>query len=197
MGVMAQAGLITERALTVARSAAIIGATTSDVEQAAAAVIAQAGATSNFLGYEGFPATACVSVNEEVVHGIPGTRILADGDVVSIDCGAIVDGWHGDSAVSFIVGTPASDQDESLVAQTERALWAGIAALATARRLDDVSAAIEDVANEAGLHPIEGYVGHGIGTAMHQAPDVLNYRARGRSPVVKAGMCLAIEPMFV
>ena len=197
MGVMARAGVIVERALAAARSAAIVGATTSEVEQAAASVIADAGATSNFLGYEGFPATACISVNDEVVHGIPGSRVLAEGDVVSVDCGAIVDGWHGDSAVSFIVGTPLSTRDEDLVAHTQRALWAGIAALSSARRVNDVSAAIEDVAREASLHPIEGYVGHGIGTEMHQEPDVLNYRTRGRSAAVKPGMCVAIEPMFV
>lgn len=197
MGVMAQAGVVVERALAAAIEAATVGATTSQVEQAAAAQIADAGATSNFLGYYGFPATACVSVNDEVVHGIPEGRVLADGDVVSVDCGAIVDGWHGDSAVTVIVGQPRSDRDEQLVQATKTALWAGIAALATASRLDDVSAAIEDVALDAHLHPIDGYVGHGIGTEMHQAPDVLNYRARGRSPRVKPGMCLALEPMFV
>ncbi|PKQ26670.1 MAG: type I methionyl aminopeptidase [Actinobacteria bacterium HGW-Actinobacteria-4] len=197
MAIMAKAGVIVERALAAARAAAVAGATTADLDAAAAQVIADAGATSNFYGYHGFPATSCVSVNEEVVHGIPGARVLADGDVVSVDCGAIVDGWHGDSAVSFIVGEPLSHQDVDLVEQTRRSLWAGIAALSTATRLDTVSAAIEDVADAAGLFPLEGYVGHGIGTAMHQAPDVLNYRARGKGARVQPGLCIAIEPMLV
>ncbi|SEJ16337.1 type I methionyl aminopeptidase [Demequina mangrovi] len=197
MRVMAQAGVIVERALAAAKAACVAGAPTSAADAAAAAVIAEAGATSNFLGYHGFPATVCISVNEEVVHGIPGDRVLAPGDVVSIDCGAIVDGWHGDSAVSFIVGEPLTAADTALVKATERSLWAGIAALASASRISDVSAAVERVADEAGLHPIDGYVGHGIGTAMHMAPDVPNYRTRGRSPRVQPGMCLAIEPMLV
>src|SRR5690606_12995985 len=137
------------------------------------------------------------SVNEEVVHGIPGERVLQAGDVVSIDCGAIVDGWHGDSALTVIVGSPASADDERLVKTTRDAMWAGIAALATAKRLNDVAAAIEDVTEAAGFHPLEGYVGHGIGTEMHQAPDVMNYRVRGKLAPVKPGMCLAIEPMIV
>ncbi|WP_255372765.1 type I methionyl aminopeptidase [Demequina sp. NBRC 110051] len=196
MRVMARAGLVVEKALAAAKSAAVVGATTGDINDAAAAVISAEGATSNFLGYHGFPAVACVSINDEIVHGIPGDRVLQDGDVVSIDCGAIVEGWHGDSALSFIVGT-AGDADARLVEATRRSMWAGIAALASASRLDEVSAAIEDVADAAGVYPLEGYVGHGIGTAMHQAPDVQNYRTRGRHPRVKAGMCLAIEPMFV
>ncbi len=197
MQIMASAGVIVEQALAAAKLAAVPGATTRDVDAAAAKVIANAGATSNFLGYHGFPATACVSVNEEVVHGIPGDRVLVDGDVVSIDCGAIVDGWHGDSAVTFIVGEPLSKADVNLVKGTRRALWAGIAALASAERLDDVAAAIEDATTAAGLHPLVGYVGHGIGTAMHQAPDVMNYRTRGRLARVKPGLCVAIEPMLV
>ncbi|MFV0633568.1 type I methionyl aminopeptidase [Demequina sp.] len=197
MRVMARAGVIVERALAAARAAAVPGATTREVDAAAAAVIADAGATSNFLGYHGFPATTCISVNEEIVHGIPGDRVLASGDVVSIDCGAIVDGWHGDSAISLIVGEALGGDDTKLVEQTRRSLWAGIAALASASRLDEVSAAIEDVTDAAGLYPLVGYVGHGIGTAMHQAPDVMNYRVRGRSPRVRAGLCIAIEPMTV
>ncbi|WP_084077266.1 type I methionyl aminopeptidase [Demequina sp. NBRC 110057] len=196
MRVMARAGVIVERALAAARAAAAPGVTTRDVDAAAREVIESAGATSNFLGYHGFPAVSCVSVNEEIVHGIPGDRVLREGDVVSVDCGAIVEGWHGDSAVTFGIGE-LSDRDKRLVDATRRSMWAGIAALATAQRLDDVSAAIEDVADAAGLYPLEGYVGHGIGTAMHQAPDVMNYRTRGRHPRVKAGMCLAIEPMLV
>lgn len=194
---MARAGLVVERALHAAQKAAVVGATTGDIDKATSAVIAGSGATSNFYGYHGFPATACVSVNEEVVHGIPGSRVLRDGDVVSVDCGAIVDGWHGDSAVTFIVGEPRSQADVDLIEGTRKSLWAGIAALATAKRLDEVAGAIEDTTHAAGLYPLVGYVGHGIGTAMHQAPDVMNYRTRGKLARVKPGMCLAIEPMAV
>lgn len=197
MRVMAQAGLVVADALAAAKAAAVPGATTADVDAAAAHVIAAAGATSNFLNYHGFPAVSCVSVNDEVVHGIPGDRVIKDGDIVSIDCGAIVDGWHADSALSLIAGTPRGGQDTHLVAQTKAALWAGIAALATSERLDGVSGAIEDVADAAQVFPLVGYVGHGIGTAMHQAPDVINYRTRGRHPRIKPGLCVAIEPMFV
>ena len=194
---MARAGLVVERGLAAAKEAAKVGATTGDIDAATSAVIADAGATSNFYGYHGFPATACVSVNEEVVHGIPGDRVLAEGDVVSVDCGAIIGGWHGDSAITFIVGEPRSQSDVDLVEGTRKSLWAGIAALATAKRLDEVAGAIEDVTQAAGLHPLIGYVGHGIGTAMHQAPDVMNYRTRGKLAKVRPGMCLAIEPMAV
>jgi methionyl aminopeptidase len=197
MRAMAVAGLVVEKALAAAVAAAVPGASTRSVDKAAADVIAAHGATSNFLGYHGFPASTCISVNEEVVHGIPGERVLRDGDVVSIDCGAIVDGWHGDSAVTVILGKPATHADAELVAATRDAMWAGIAALATATRLDAVAAAIEDVTLAAGLHPLEGYVGHGIGTEMHQPPDVMNYRVRGRLAPVRPGLCIAIEPMLV
>jgi len=197
MHVMARAGLVVESALAAAKQAAVAGATTLDVDAAAAKAIADAGATSNFLGYYGFPASACVSVNDEVVHGIPGTRVIEDGDVVSVDCGAIINGWHGDSAITFIVGEPKSARDVELVEVTRRSLYAGISILAKASRMGEVSAAIEDVAIAAGLFPLEGYVGHGIGTAMHQAPEVLNYRTRSRGAKIRPGMCVAIEPMFV
>lgn len=196
MRVMAQAGVIVEQALAAAKAACVAGASTREPDAAAARVIAQAGATSNFLGYHGFPATICISVNDEVVHGIPGDRVIKDGDLVSIDCGAVVDGWHGDSAISFIVGAEAP-ADAALIAATEKALWAGIAALATAGRVSEVSTAIEAVADAARVFPLEGYVGHGIGTAMHQAPDVPNYAVRGRAARLRPGMCVAIEPMFV
>ena len=196
MRVMARAGQVVERALAAAQGSAAVGVTTSDIDAAAARVIADAGATPSFLGYHGYPATTCVSVNEEVVHGIPGPRVLHDGDVVSVDCGAVVDGWHGDAAITFIVGT-ADPRDVHLVDATREALWAGIAALATAKRLAHVAAAIEAVTDTAGLHPLEGYVGHGIGTQMHQDPEVGNYRTRGRTAAVKPGLCVAIEPMNV
>ncbi len=193
---MAVAGVVVERALAAAVQTAVEGATTRDVDEAAAAVIRECRATPSFLGYHGYPATTCVSVNEEVVHGIPGPRVLRAGDIVSIDCGAIVEGWHGDSAVSLIVGEPIAEADAALVGATRAALWDGIAALATARTIADVAGAIEATALREELTPIDGYVGHGIGREMHEAPDVPNERLGGREARVRRGLCVAIEPMF-
>ncbi|MFF2269856.1 type I methionyl aminopeptidase [Cellulosimicrobium cellulans] len=198
---MRSAGLVVARALETVRETVRPGMTTADLDALAAAVIADAGATPSFLGYEGYPASLCVSVNDEVVHGIPGPRELRPGDIVSVDCGAIVDGWHGDSAVSFVLGE-GEQQDEALVEATRRAMWAGIAALATSERLGDVGAAIEDSVRLSGESDgvaygiVEEYVGHGIGSAMHQPPDVPNYRTREKGPRLRPGMCLAIEPML-
>ncbi|MEU2201984.1 type I methionyl aminopeptidase [Isoptericola sp. NPDC019482] len=212
--VMRRAGLVVASALDAVRTAARPGMTTADLDAVAARVIAQAGATPSFLGYEGYPATICVSVSEEVIHGIPGGRVLEVGDVVSIDCGAIVDGWHGDSAISLVLGpdgaldveaTGAVDgvdaADLDLVRATRTAMWAGIAALAGGKRLNDVGTAVETAVELAGgvagveYGIVEDYVGHGIGTAMHQPPDVVNFRTSDRGPRLRAGMCLAIEPM--
>lgn len=205
MLLMRRAGLVVADALDAVRARAAAGTTTAELDAVAADVIAAAGATPSFLGYHGYPAVLCVSVNDEVVHGIPGDRVLEPGDVVSVDCGAVVEGWHGDSAISVVVagGTQA---DADLVATTEAAMWAGIAALAGSERLGAVGEAVEDVvdaAQAAGLNGgahygiVQEYVGHGIGTAMHQPPDVLNYRARDRGPRLRPGMCLAVEPMIV
>ncbi len=195
---MRRAGLVVADALAMVESAARPGMTTGDLDAIAAAVISDAGATSSFLGYHGYPATLCVSVNDEVVHGIPGDRVLGAGDIVSVDCGAIVEGWHGDSAVSFVLGeSERSDPaDVALVEVTRQAMWAGIAALATATRVGDIGAAVESaLTGDVAYGVVEEYTGHGIGSAMHQAPEVLNYRARDRGPRVRPGMCLAIEPM--
>lgn len=198
---MRRAGLVTRAALEAARAACVPGATTAEVDAAAAAVIADAGARSNFKGYHGFPATACISVNDEIVHGIPGPRVLETGDLVSIDCGAIVDGYHGDSAFTLCVGgwDAASAADRRLSEVTEESMWAGIAAFATAKRVGEIGAAIEDFAEREApdLGLLEDYTGHGIGTQMHMEPEVLNYRARNMGPKVRPGMCLAIEPMLV
>ena len=196
---MVRAGVVTSRALDAAVAAARPGATTADVDAAFREVLAANGATSNFLGYFGYPATVCVSVNEEVVHGIPGERVLETGDILSIDGGAIVDGWNGDSARTVILGNP-SEEDQLLSDVTREAMWRGIAAAATGTRVGDIGAAIEDHVRERvgqRLGILEDYVGHGIGSQMHMAPDVLNYRASGGSPALKPGMCLAIEPMLV
>ncbi|WP_456821038.1 type I methionyl aminopeptidase [Cellulomonas sp. URHB0016] len=205
VAVMRRAGLVVADALAAVREHVVVGTTTADLDAVAARVIAESGATPSFLNYDGYPATLCVSVNDEIVHGIPGSRVLEEGDVVSIDCGAIVDGWHGDSAITVLVGD-ADPEDVALVATTERAMWAGIAALARNDRLGAVGEAVEDVVDAAlaaGLNEgrrygvVQEYVGHGIGTSMHQPPDVLNYRTRDRGPRVRPGLCVAVEPMVV
>ncbi len=191
---MRRAGLVVADALDAVREALRPGVTTADLDAVAERVIRGAGATPSFLGYYGYPATLCVSVNDEVVHGIPGVRVLEPGDVVSVDCGAIVDGWHGDAAFSAVL-EPVDPADAALVEATEQALWAGIAALAGAARTSAVGAAVEDlVAGRLGL--VEDYTGHGIGTAMHQPPDVENYRSGNRGARVEPGLVVAVEPML-
>lgn len=200
---MRRAGLVVERALTATVAAARPGTTTSDLNAVAADVIASAGATPSFLNYgagrgiRGFPGVVCISVNEEIVHGIPGDRVLAEGDLVSIDCGAIVDGWHGDAARTCFVGTPAADL-AALSAVTEQALWRGIAAMRSGGRVRDIGAAIDDwiTGQDRAYGIVTEFVGHGIGSAMHQVPDVPNYRHSGRSPRLVPGMALAVEPMI-
>jgi methionyl aminopeptidase len=199
MLIMREAGLVLSRALDEAVAAARVGMTTAGLNDVFEAVLQEAGATSNFLGYHGFPASICTSVNHEVVHGIPGGYTLQDGDIISIDGGAVVRGWHSDSARTTIVGTPAAE-DVRLSEVTEEAMWRGIAALASARFVGDVGAAIDDYVSSVpgpALGILEDYVGHGIGTQMHQPPDVLNFRSSNRGPRVRAGLCLAIEPMLV
>src|SRR5699024_5782927 len=161
--------------------------------------LADNGATSNFLGYYGFPATICTSVNDEVVHGIPGDRVLKEGDIISVDAGAVVDGWHSDSARTILVGE-VDPADRRLSEITEAAMWAGIAADANDRHAGAIGTAIEDVVRAQRGEPLgilEDYVGHGIGSAMHQAPHVFNVRSGVRGPRIKPGMVLAIEPMLV
>lgn len=212
---MRRAGLVVADALAAVRAEARAGLTTADLDAIAADVIRTAGATPSFLGYDGFPATLCVSVNDEIVHGIPGPRVLEPGDVVSVDCGAIIEGWHGDSAMTLVLpaaGLPDADPldadllDLELMTTTQDAMWAGIAALATGHRLGGVGEAVEDVVDAAAAAGanggarygvIEEFVGHGIGSAMHQPPDVLNYRTRDRGLKLRPGMCLAVEPMLV
>ena len=196
---MREAGLVLAEALDVAVATAQIGVTTAEVDAAFAGVLERHGAKSNFKGYHGFPATICASVNAEVVHGFPSEYVLKDGDVLKIDGGAIVDGWHADSARTVILGT-ADAEDQRLSDVTREAMWRGIAALAKARFVGQIGEAIDDFVSSvpgAPLGILEDYVGHGIGSEMHQAPDVLNYRTSHRGARVKPGMCLAIEPMLV
>lgn len=198
MKLMRRAGLVVADALDAVRGALRPGVTTKQLDTVAEDVIRSAGATPSFLGYQGYPATLCISVNEEIVHGIPGGRAIAAGDVVSIDCGAILHGWHGDAAFTAVVPPaegPADERDAGLVEVTRQSMWAGIAAMVGGERLNAVGAAIEDhVGDRFGI--VEGYGGHGIGTRMHQDPHVLNYRTRDRGPRMKAGLCIAIEPML-
>jgi methionyl aminopeptidase len=195
---MRVAGLLVADALDAVRSALRPGVSTKELDSVAEDVIRGAGGTPSFVGYQGYPATLCISVNDEVVHGIPGPRVLDAGDVVSVDCGAIVAGWHGDAAFSAVVPgstDPAVAADTELVAVTEQAMWRGIAGIMAGERLNSVGAAVEDfVDGRYGL--VEEYGGHGIGTQMHQDPHVLNYRTRDKGPRMKPGLCLAIEPML-
>ena len=201
---MRAAGLVVADALDAVRVALRPGVSTGELDAIAEDVIRSAGATPSFLnyGHPPYPATLCISVNDEVVHGIPGSRVLCPGDVVSVDGGAILGGWHGDSAFTAILegdGDPRTDaarqQDAELVEVTRQALWHGIAAIRAGERLNAVGSCVEDFVDERfGL--VEGYGGHGIGTEMHQDPHVLNYRTRDRGPKLRPGICLAVEPML-
>ena len=178
------------------RAAAAPGVTTLHLDQVARDVLTARGAGSNFLGYHGFPAVICASVNDELVHGIPNERPLQDGDIVSIDCGAIVNGWHGDAAFTMGVGEiDASAQ--RLIDTADRALAAAIAAMQPDGHLGDVGAAVERVVNAAGYGSPREYCGHGIGQAMHEDPDVENRGRRGKGPRLEPGVVLAIEPMLI
>lgn len=199
---MRGAGLVVAAALAAVTDAVRPGASTADLDAVAEATIREAGAEPSFLGYQGFPASICASLNEQVVHGIPSpATVLADGDLISIDCGAILEGWHGDAAVTVAVGTPRPG-DESLSAACRAAMDAGIERLVPGGRLGDVSHAIEDEARrraaadgrEYGI--VADYGGHGIGTSMHMDPFVPNLGRAGTGMRLRSGMVLAIEPML-
>ena len=198
LDLMREAGLVVARTLGVLAAAAEPGVTTADLDAIAEQQIASAGATPSFKGYHDYPATICTSVNDEIVHGIPRqARRLRAGDVISIDCGAIVSGWHADAALTVGVGE-ISDERSRLLAACERALWHGLAQARPGRRLTDISHAVERSARAAGQYGIvEEYVGHGIGTEMHMDPAVPNYGRPGRGPLLTPGMTLAVEPMLV
>jgi methionyl aminopeptidase len=192
---MRAAGLVVAGALERVRAAIAPGVTTADLDAIAEEHIRAAGAVPSFKGYHGFPATICASVNDEIVHGIPGDRRLHDGDLVSVDCGAILAGWHGDAAFTAPVGEVDPELLE-LVRVTEDALWAGIAAMAVGGRLSDIGHAVEQAVRTAGDYGIvEEYVGHGIGVEMHMDPQVPNFGRPGRGPRLVQGTVLAIEPM--
>ena len=199
---MAAAGAVVAAALRAVRAAAAPGMSTKELDDIAEGVIRQANGTPSFLGYHGYPASICSSVNDRVVHGIPThDEKLAAGDLVSIDCGAIIDGWHGDAAVTFGIGT-LTEMDEALSAATRTSMEAGIAAMIPGNRLTDVSHAIETGTRAAerthgrrfGI--VAGYGGHGIGRAMHMDPFLPNEGEPGRGPTLVVGSVLAIEPML-
>lgn len=172
------------------------GISTADLDRIAEKSIRGEGCEPSFLGYRGFPASICTSLNDEVVHGIPSPkRILRRGDALSLDVGAIWEGYHGDSAVTVFVGAPPSDEAEKLLRVTEESLEAGIAQLRAGARLSDVGHAVQQVAEGAGFGVVREYVGHGVGRRLHEDPQVPNYGAPGRGPVVKPGLVVAIEPM--
>jgi methionyl aminopeptidase len=192
---MRAAGLVVAQTLALLRDAVTPGISTRELDALAESSIRAAGAVPSFKGYHGFPASICASVNDEIVHGIPGERRLVDGDVISIDCGAIVAGWHGDAAITVPVGRVDPEVLE-LIEVCEDAMWRGIAAAHLGGRLTDISHAIETSIRARGPFGIvEEYVGHGIGTEMHQDPQVPNYGRRGRGPKLALGLALAVEPM--
>jgi methionyl aminopeptidase len=198
LDIMREAGLVVAHTLAALAAAARPGVTTEDLDRIAERQIAEAGATPSFKGYHGYPATICTSVNEEIVHGIPSPdKALRTGDVISIDCGAIVRGWHADAALTVGIGEIAGETRRLLNA-CEEALWQGLAQARVGNRLSDISHAVERSARGSGRYGIvEEYVGHGIGTEMHMDPPVPNYGRPGRGPVLATGMALAVEPMLV
>jgi methionyl aminopeptidase len=194
---MRASGLVTAGAIRAVKAAVRPGVSTKELDAVAEDYIRSHGGVPNFLGYHGFTGTICASINDEIVHGIPNPdRRLAEGDNISIDCGAILEGWHSDSAVTVTVGEPSAG-DAALLDVTERSMWAGLAKALPGGRLTDISHAVEEVIT-AEAHPygiVDHYGGHGIGTEMHQDPHVLNYGRPGRGPRLVPGLVLAIEPM--
>ena len=192
---MRDAGRITGEALLIARDMVRPGVSTYEIDQAIRKHIEKCGATPAFLGYHGFPACACISINDEVIHGIPAKkRILMDGDIVKIDTGAVYHGYVGDSARTIPVGN-VSEEAKKLIQVTRDSFWAGVAKLEAGNRLGDVGSAIDTLVRENGFSTVKRYVGHGIGTKMHEQPDVPNFGTPGRGIRLSAGMTLAIEPM--
>ncbi|WP_308194136.1 type I methionyl aminopeptidase [Nocardioides sp. SR21] len=193
---MRKAGLVVGSTLELLRGHVRAGISTGELDAIAEDSIRGSGATPSFKGYHGFPGSICASVNDEVVHGIPGGRTLAEGDVISIDCGAIVGGWHGDAAITVAVGAVPPEVTE-LMRVTEQAMWRGIAAARRGGRVTDISHAVERYVRDQGSYGIlEDYTGHGIGSEMHMAPNVPNYGRPGKGPKLVEGIALAVEPML-
>ncbi len=191
---MRKAGKVVAEMHEATRAAIKPGVTTLDLDRVARAVLERRGARSNFLNYHGFPAVICTSPNDMIVHGIPGDLVLEEGDIISIDCGAIIEGYHGDAAYTAPVGTVSADAGR-LMEVTERSLWAGIDQMQDGRRLHEIGRAVQQVAEAAGFSVVREYVGHAIGTAMHEEPGVPNYWPGDGGPKLRSGMVFAVEPM--
>jgi methionyl aminopeptidase len=194
VAIMRRAGRVVAEMLDACQAAARPGVTTADLDRVARDVLAKRKAKSNFLNYHGYPAVICTSPNNVIVHGIPGAYRLEDGDLISIDCGAIIEGWHGDAARTIPVGDISEDA-RKLIRVTEESLWAGIAHVRKGARLSDIGHAVQTVAEGAGFSVVREYVGHGIGRAMHEEPQVPNYGEPGKGIKLKVGHVLAVEPM--
>jgi methionyl aminopeptidase len=191
---MRKAGRVVAEILEKTRAAIRPGVTTLEIDAVARAIIEARGARSNFLNYHGFPAVICTSPNDMIVHGIPGGYVLQEGDILSVDCGAIIEGYHGDAAYTAPVGDVSAEATR-LMEVTERSLYAGIDQLRDGNRLHDVGRAVQEVAEAAGFSVVRNYVGHAIGTAMHEDPQVPNYWPGSPGPRLKVGNVFAIEPM--
>jgi len=192
---MRRAGWVVRRTIDTVTKAVRPGITTADLDRLAESHIRGEGAVPSFKGYRGFPATICTSLNEQVVHGIPGRRMLRQGDILKLDVGAVWQGYHADSAVSVFVDRAPSEQAERLVKATEQALDAGIAQIQAGARLSDIGHAVQVVAEEAGFSLVREYAGHGIGRALHEDPQIPNYGDPGRGPLMREGLVVAVEPM--
>ena len=191
---MRRAGRVVAATIQRLQEAVRPGVTTAQLDRLAEEAIRSAGAAPSFKGYRGFPGSICTSLNEQVVHGIPGSRVLRVGDLLSLDVGAIWDGYHADSAISMFVGESFSAEAEKLVRVTEESLEAGISQIRPGGRLSDISHAVQEVAEGAGFSVVREYVGHGIGRSMHEDPQIPNYGPPGRGPERRRGLVVAVEP---
>ncbi len=191
---MRRAGRLTAAARSLAGKMVAPGVTTLEIDTAIRKFIERHGAKPSFLGYAGYPGSACISVNDEVIHGIPGHRKLKEGDIVSVDVGAYLDGFHGDCAATFSCGT-VSDEAKKLIEVTERSFWEGMKAARQGNRVSDISHAVQQYVESFGFSVVRDYVGHGVGQKLHEAPEVPNYGPAGHGPRLRPGMTLAVEPM--
>ncbi len=192
---MRRAGRITAAARTLAGKLVAPGVTTLQIDTAVRKFIESQGAKPSFLGYGGFPGSACISVNDEVIHGIPAHRKLKEGDIVSVDVGAYIDGFHGDCAGTFPCGQ-VSEEAMRLIRVTEQSFWAGLKQAYPGKRVSDISHAVQQLAESYGYGVVRDYVGHGVGQKLHEAPEVPNYGPAGHGPRLQAGMVIAVEPMI-
>ena len=191
---MRRAGKITAAARSLAGKMVIPGVSTLEIDTAVRRFIESQGAVPSFLNYNGYPGSVCISVNDEVIHGIPGGRILCEGDIVSIDVGAVIDGFHGDCAATYPCGT-VSAEAKHLISVTEQSFWEGMKMAREGNRVSDISHAVQTYAEKNGCSVVRDYVGHGVGSHLHEAPEVPNYGKPGHGPRLMAGMTLAVEPM--